>query len=330
MSSLRCSVLMSRWLSLRTELLAQLLVLAASLGAVLGRDHLSPGLAGLAVSLALSITETFNCLLVALTGLENQAVVVERVGELGSVPQEPGRAGQGRQRLAGPGSLAWHNYTTPFLRGVDLEVEAGERVAVVGRSGAGKSSLALSCLGVTTPSAGQLTLDGADIGGLDLAGLRRAVVLVAQEPVLLRGSLRYNLDPAGECGEVELLQLLQLAGLAGLGLDTQLGESGSTSLSLGERQLVCLVRALARRPTVLILDEATASLDTETEARVTALLRARMAGVTVLAIAHRLHTVLDYDRVVVMEAGAVVEVGNPASLAANHESKFYKLLSSTQ
>jgi len=329
------SIMCSRWLSLRSEMVAQILVLSASFVAVIHRDTLSPGWAGLIVSLALGITETFTCLLVALTNLEDQATVVERIKELTEhTPQEPEWTSDNPPESSWPekGVVSFKHFSTGYSReetvltDISFETCEGEKVAIVGRTGAGKSSIGLSCLRVLEAHEGNILIDNVDISRLGLHELRSAVTIIPQDPILFSGSLRENIDPLGVKDDTDIIKLLRTANLESYQDLNMEVEEGGDNFSHGEKQLICLVRALCRGSRVVILDEATASMDEETDSNIQKLIREEFGRCTVLTIAHRLNTILDYDRVVVLDRGEVREVGQPAALAQDTQSCFYGML----
>ena len=249
------SIMCSRWLNLRSEMVAQILVLSASLVAVIQRDSLTPGWAGLIVSLALGITETFNCLLVALTNLEDQATVVERIKDLTEhAPQEGCWVSQTPPVPSWPerGVVEFKNYSTGYssedhvLRNISFKTASGEKLAIVGRTGAGKSSIALACLRILEAQEGNILIDTIDVSKLGLHELRNAVTIIPQDPVLFTGSLRENIDPTGGKLDFDIFKLLKIANLEKYDdLDLEV-EEGGANFSQGEKQLVCLVRALCR------------------------------------------------------------------------------------
>jgi len=331
------SVMCGRWLTLRSELVAQILVLAASLVAVIHRDSFSSGWAGLIISLALSVTETFNWVLLTLTNLEDQATVVHRIKELTKhTPQEENWYSETPPDKSWPsrGVVVFQNYSTGYTPGVDVlkkvsfKTKSGEKIAIVGRTGAGKSSMALAFLRILEAREGNILIDELDIGKLGLHELRSAVSIIPQDPVLFSGSLRENIDPSGTKTDPEIFQLMRTANLEKYkDLSLEVEESGA-NFSQGEKQLVCLVRALCRGSRVVILDEATASVDEETDAMIQEMIRNEFKSCTVVTIAHRLNTIMDYDRVMVMESGNIKESGKPSDLAADNLSMFHNMISS--
>ena len=202
------------------------------------------------------------------------------------------------------------------LKGVTFTAAPGQKVGVIGRTGAGKSSLMVALFRLVEASGGSITIDGVNIAKVGLHTVRRALAIIPQDPVMFSTTLRQNLDPFEEYTDAQVSEALELVGLPtaskyGLGHAIQ---EGGANLSVGERQLCCIARALLRKPRILVLDEATASVDQVTDSRIQAMIRTHFATATVLTIAHRLETIMDYDKVLVMEAGRVAEEGTPAAL----------------
>ncbi|CAL1548930.1 unnamed protein product, partial [Lymnaea stagnalis] len=232
------------------------------------------------------------------------------------------------------GHIEFVNYSTRYRDGLDLvlndvsfTIHPGEKIGIVGRTGAGKSSLMLAMFRLTEAASGLIRIDGVDISKIGLHTLRRGVTILPQDPVLFAGSLRVNLDPFNKCSEDELWHALDLANLKPFvqtlskGLEHEVGEGGG-KLSMGQRQLVCLARTLLRKTKILILDEATAAVDMETDDLIQRTVRTAFQDSTVLTIAHRLNTVLDYDRILVLQNGKIIEFDSPKHLLAVSTSKF--------
>jgi ABC-type multidrug transport system fused ATPase/permease subunit len=233
-------------------------------------------------------------------------------------------------------TLCYRPGLPPALRELSFSVQPGERLGIVGRTGAGKSTIAAALLRLRELSGGVITLDGVDLSTLPLATVRgRGVCALPQEPLLLTGSVRDNLvlTSAAAEGDASIWAALEAvrmrAAVARLpsGLDAAMADAGG-NFSAGERQLLCFARALLRRPRLLLLDEATASTDEASDAAIQQALRAGFGDVTVLAIAHRIGTIIDYDRTAVMSGGRLAELGTPAELLADEHSAFSALVHS--
>ena len=229
-----------------------------------------------------------------------------------------------------------YNPTAPLvLRNVTLGVPAGTTLGIVGRTGSGKSSLLLTLFRlVEIEGGGSIEIDGVDIRSVDLKSLRQSLAIIPQDPTLFQGDIAYNLDATGASSEADMWEALEAASpiLAaqfrrGDGLRTAVSEGGN-NLSSGQRQLICLARALLRKSKILVLDEATSSVDSETDREVQETLTREFVnkGVTVMTVAHRLDTVLGYDRIAVLGAGSVVEYGTPSELLKIPNGELRKLV----
>ncbi|KAG6119070.1 hypothetical protein E4U13_007997 [Claviceps humidiphila] len=217
------------------------------------------------------------------------------------------------------------------LNGIDLNIRSGEKIALCGRTGSGKSSLLLTILGMLELEAGSITIDGHNISRIPREELRKRLNTLPQEPFFLQGSVRENADPLQLSTDeriiknlitVRLWEILESRG----GLDAPLSED---ELSHGQRQLFCLARAITRPGNIVIVDEATSSVDSETDELMQRVIQEELKGRTLIAVAHKLHTVVDYDRIVLIDKGKIVECGNPRVLLQNSTSAFYKLYTST-
>ncbi|XP_070635819.1 ATP-binding cassette sub-family C member 6 isoform X1 [Bos indicus] len=328
-----------RWLAANLELVGNGLVFVAALCAVLSKAHLSPGLVGFSVSAALQVTQMLQWAVRSWTDLESSIVSVERLKDYAQTPKEAPwkpltcaahppwpRRGQIEFRDFG---LRYRPELPLAVRGVSFKINAGEKVGIVGRTGAGKSSLAGGLLRLVEAAEGGIWIDGVPIAQVGLHTLRSRVTIIPQDPILFPGSLRMNLDMLQEHTDEaiwEVLETVQLratvASLPGQ-LHYECTDQGD-NLSVGQKQLLCLARALLRKTQILILDEATAAVDPGTERQMQAALGSWFAQCTVLLIAHRLRSVLDCARVLVMDEGQVAESGSPAQLLAQ-KGLFYRL-----
>ena len=238
------------------------------------------------------------------------------------------------------GKIVFSNYSTRYrpgldlvLRGIDANIGAHERIGIVGRTGAGKSSITLALFRMIEASEGSISIDGINISELGLHDLRSSITIIPQDPVLFSGSLRFNLDPFLRYNDDEVWRALEYANLKefaqgfATGLDYEITEGGD-NISVGQRQLVCLARALLRKSKVLVLDEATAAVDMNTDSLIQRTIREEFCDSTVLTIAHRLNTIMDYDRIIVLDAGKIKEFDSPEKLMANRRSLFYSMVKS--
>uniref|UniRef100_A0AC34GY50 ABC transporter domain-containing protein n=1 Tax=Panagrolaimus sp. ES5 TaxID=591445 RepID=A0AC34GY50_9BILA len=223
---------------------------------------------------------------------------------------------------------------TPLVsKNLNLQINCGEKIGIVGRTGAGKTSLTMALFRLIEPSEGTIIIDGIDFRRLGLHELRRALTIIPQDPVLFCGNLRTNLDPFEEFSDVELWNAIEKAHLRKFvdqfaeKLNHEISEGGG-NLSVGQRQLICLARAILRKQTkILVLDEATAAVDIETDQLIQDSIRTIFSKCTILTIAHRLNTILDYDKVLVMDFGEIKEFDSPQKLLSNKNSLFYSLAS---
>ncbi len=328
--------LVNRWLGLRLDWIGTLLVAVTALVAVLTAGSVSPGLIGLAISYALSITGVLNWLVRGATETETYLASVERMQTYSQLPVEAPPIVEGARPPAGwpsKGGVSIRNLTVRYrpelpavLRGVSMDVEAGHKVAICGRTGSGKSSLMLALFRILEADEGSsISIDGVDTRRMGLEDLRSRLAIIPQDPTLFSGAVRYNLDPVGLHADEDLWVALERVHLGQTvralgGLDAKLADGGET-LSVGQRQLMCMARAFLRHARVLVLDEATASVDAKTDALVQAVVREVFASATVLQISHRLTSVVDCDRVVVMADGKVVETGHPWELLQKKKKK---------
>ena len=228
-------------------------------------------------------------------------------------------------------SLKYRPTTETVLHKLSFRVLPGEKVGVVGRTGAGKSTICLSISRIVEIFEGQIQIDGVDIQKIPLNELRRRITVIPQDPTMFTGTLRFNLDPEEICTDEEIKYLLNKAQLDSIlnqsddGLLQKISENGA-NLSSGERQLICICRAILRKSKVVILDEATANIDMVTEQKIQALITTQFEGSTMLTIAHRLNTIINSDKVLVLSFGKIKEYDSPQNLMQNPESEFSQLL----
>ena len=216
------------------------------------------------------------------------------------------------------------------LRGIDFDVKGGEKIGIAGRTGSGKSSLMIGIFRIQELALGKITIDGIDTRTVPLRLLRSRLGIIPQDPVIFSASVRFNLDPFEMYTDSQIWGVLESVDMKDhvTTLPAKLSEEvaeGGDNFSTGQRQLICIARALLRKPKILVLDEATASIDNETDEMIQKMVRVNFRESTVLTIAHRLNTIMDSDRIVVMDAGLIAECGPPHELLANEEGAFKSL-----
>uniref|UniRef100_A0A8V5G8F5 Uncharacterized protein n=1 Tax=Melopsittacus undulatus TaxID=13146 RepID=A0A8V5G8F5_MELUD len=321
-------IISNRWLAIRLEFVGSLVVFFSALLAVISKGTLEGGIVGLSVSSALNVTQTLNWLVRTSSELETNIVAVERVHEYTKVKNEAPWVTEKRPPRGWPskGEIRFVDYKVRYrpelelvLQGITCNIGSTEKVGVVGRTGAGKSSLTNCLFRVLEAAGGMILIDEVDITTIGLHDLRRNLTIIPQDPVLFTGTLRMNLDPFDQYTDEEVWKALELAHLKTFVQDLPgrllyVVSEGGENLSVGQRQLVCLARALLRKAKILILDEATAAVDLETDHLIQTTIRSEFADCTVLTIAHRLHTIMDSDRVMVLQAGRIVEFDSPEEL----------------
>eukprot|EP00026_Physarum_polycephalum_P008777 Phypoly_transcript_08878.p1 GENE.Phypoly_transcript_08878~~Phypoly_transcript_08878.p1 ORF type:complete len:352 (-),score=56.36 Phypoly_transcript_08878:57-1112(-) len=331
----------ARWLGIRLEFMCNLVVSLAALFCVIERENIAPGLAGLSLTYALQLTAVLNFLVRQSAEVETQIVAVERVIEYVDLPTEaPYHLPNSRAPSDWPsaGEIRFENLKLRYranlelvLHGVTATIKPREKIGIVGRTGAGKSSLFLGLFRIVEAAEGAIYIDGVDISKLGLSELRSKLAIIPQDPTLFIGTIRSNLDPFKLYSDEEVWQALDHIYMKDVveklpeKLDAPVTEGGD-NFSVGQRQLLCLGRALMRNAKILLMDEATASVDMETDEKIQRTIRERFKNMTVLTIAHRINTILDSDRVMVMNKGLLEEFDTPGNLATRPDSIFYSLL----
>uniref|UniRef100_A0AAZ3SGN9 ATP-binding cassette, sub-family C (CFTR/MRP), member 3 n=1 Tax=Oncorhynchus tshawytscha TaxID=74940 RepID=A0AAZ3SGN9_ONCTS len=295
-------IVSNRWLGVRIEFIGNCIVLFAALFAVIGKDKLNPGLVGLSVSYALLV----------------QYNISTAPWEVEDKKPSPDWPSQGNVEFSDY-SVRYREGLELVLKNLTLSVKGGEKIGIVGRTGAGKSSMTLCLFRLLEAAGGEITIDGVKISEIGLHDLRSKLTIIPQEPVLFSGSLRMNLDPFERYSDGEIWKALELSHLNKFvsnqpaKLELECSEGGE-NLSVGQRQLVCLARALLRKTRILILDEATAAIDLETDDLIQSTIRTQFEDCTVFTIAHRLNTIMDYTRVLVLDKGQIAEFDTPTNL----------------
>ncbi|KAI1519018.1 ATPase [Pyrenophora tritici-repentis] len=322
-----------RWLSVRLDLVGILLVFTTGILVVTSRFSVNPSIAGLVLSYILTIVQMIQFTVRQLAEVENNMNSTERIHHYGTQLEEEAPLHMGEVRPTWPehGEIVFDKVEMRYraglplvLKGLSMHVRAGERIGVVGRTGAGKSSIMSALFRLQELSGGSIVIDGVDIGKIGLHDLRSKLAIIPQDPTLFKGTIRSNLDPFHEHSDLELWSALRQADLVSneqemedhtsrIHLDSIVEEEG-LNFSLGQRQLMALARALVRGSQIIVCDEATSSVDFETDAKIQKTIVQGFKGKTLLCIAHRLKTIINYDRICVMDAGLIAELDSPLKL----------------
>lgn len=339
----------NRWLGIRLETIGGLMIWLTATFAVMqnGRAENQEAFAstmGLLLSYALNITSLLTGVLRLASLAENSLNAVERVGTYIDLPSEgPAVIEDSRPPPGWPssGSIRFENVVLryrpelpPVLHGISFTISPSDKVGVVGRTGAGKSSMFNCLFRLVETERGRILIDDYDISKFGLTDLRKVLGIIPQAPVLFSGTVRFNLDPFSEHNDADLWEALERAHLKevirrnSLGLDTEVSEAGE-NFSVGQRQLLSLARALLRRSKILVLDEATAAVDVRTDALIQKTIREEFKSCTMLIIAHRLNTIIDCDRILLLDSGQVLEYDTPEVLLQKEESAFSRMVQST-
>jgi len=338
------------WLAIRLELVGTLVITLACLLPVLhhqiiGADTKYAGVAGLAISYALSMTQSLNWSVRMASELEASMISVERVRSYCQVETEASRDTDEDKSLPkswpSDGNIVFKGVSLRYrpglprvLKGLDIEFPKRSKIGVVGRTGAGKSTLMVSLLRIVELDSGKILIDGCDTRKIGLTKLRSKIAVIPQDPVLFSGTIRSNLDPFEEYPDDELSSVLTRVGLftvttsssstaslSSLGLSQVQSlkdpvKEGGGNFSVGQRQLLVIARALLSGASIVIMDEATAAVDADTDARIQKVMRSEFADATCITVAHRINTIMDSDFILVMNNGQAAEFDTPKNLLA--------------
>ncbi|KAM0796432.1 ABC multidrug transporter [Usnea florida] len=323
-----------RWLSVRLDAIGNLLVFTTGILVVTSRFNVSPSTGGLVLSYILSIVQMIQFTVRQLAEVENAMVSTERLYYYGTELDEepplhlkdvPENWPQKGEIVFNEVQMRYRDGLPLVLKGLNMNVAGGERIGIVGRTGAGKSSIMSTLFRLVELSGGSISIDGINIAQVGLKDLRTRLAIIPQDPTLFRGTIRSNLDPFNQHSDLELWSALRQSDLVDadaklddkshgrIHLDGTVEEEG-LNFSLGQRQLMALARALVRGSQIIVCDEATSSVDMETDQKIQRTIQTGFKGKTLLCIAHRLKTIINYDRICVMDQGTIAELDTPLKL----------------
>ncbi|XP_069069026.1 ATP-binding cassette sub-family C member 5 isoform X2 [Pleurodeles waltl] len=335
-----------RWLAIRLDVISMLLITTTALMIVLMHGQITPAYAGLAISYAVQLTGLFQFTVRLASETEARFTSVERISHyIKTLALEaPARIKNKPLPADWPqeGEVVFENAEMRYrenlplvLKKVSFTIKPKEKIGIVGRTGSGKSSLGMALFRLVELSGGCIKIDGIKINEIGLGDLRSKLSIIPQEPVLFSGTVRSNLDPFNQYGEDQIWDALERTHMKEcvtqlpLKLESEVMENGE-NFSVGERQLLCIARALLRRCKILILDEATAAMDAETDLLIQETIREAFGDCTMLTIAHRLNTVLGSDRIMVLTQGQVMEFDTPSVLLSNENTRFYSMFAAVE
>ena len=321
-----------RWLGIRLDFTGTLLILVVAILAVTSRFNVDPATTGLVLSYTMQVTGMIGWMVRQFAEVENNMNASERVFHYGSkleIEADFTSDNPPADSWPSAGAIDFVNVDLAYrpglplvLNSLNLSIKAGESVGIVGRTGAGKSSILAALYRMCELSAGKITIDGLDVSTIGLHELRSKLSIIPQDPVLFAGTIRSNLDPNDTYSDHEIWQALLKThfvhgelgeGVGLITLDSSVDDEG-LNFSLGQRQLLAMARALLRKTKILVLDEATSSVDFETDSLIQATIQNEFRNATLLCIAHRLKTIIHYDKICVMDKGRVAEFDTPKAL----------------
>ncbi|XP_060068252.1 ATP-binding cassette sub-family C member 5-like [Ylistrum balloti] len=330
-----------KWIGQQMNMCGLVLSLTTTIVVLFTKDAISPAFAAMSLTMAINVASLTQFLSHALNDVDARFTSIERIHEYENleIEKETGNLqvdktwpSQGRITFSNV-EMKYREDMDPTLKNISFDIIPKQKVGIVGRTGAGKSSLTAALFRLTDLSGGHVFIDDVEICSLSRKLLRSNLSSIPQDPVLFAGTIRYNLDPFDKYTDdqvwaaLEQVHMKEKMNLLEQTLDFYVEESGE-NFSVGERQLICLARAILRQNKILVLDEATASIDTSTDAMIQKTIRDSFSDCTVLTIAHRLNTVLHCDVILVMDAGRVIEIGSPQTLLKSPSSHFNYMIRS--
>uniref|UniRef100_A0A3B4B7U0 ATP-binding cassette sub-family C member 5 n=1 Tax=Periophthalmus magnuspinnatus TaxID=409849 RepID=A0A3B4B7U0_9GOBI len=323
-----------RWLAVRLDLISIFLISSVALLIVLMRNQIPPAYAGLAMSYAVQLTGLFQFTVRLVTETEARFTSVERINHYIKSAPAPSWPQHGKITFQNV-EMSYRHDLPLVLKSVSFNILPQETIGIVGRTGSGKSSLGVALFRLVELTGGSIIIDGINIAQVGLDDLRSKLAIIPQEPVLFIGTVRSNLDPWDQYSDSEIWEALEQTHIKEMvnqlphSLLSEVTENGE-NFSVGERQLLCVARALLRNSKILILDEATAAIDTETDRLIQETIRSASGSCTTLIIAHRLNTVMNCSRVMVLDNGQIVEFDKPAFLLADENSRFRAMIEAAE
>ena len=326
------------WFGVRLDLISFILLVFVLSFSLFFRDKFSSQAIGLLLTYSMKLIDYLYNIMERFTTLEKLLTSVERCESFTKIVQEgtPFEDKSLREKeVIHSGKVNFINYSVKYrpntplvLKNLNFEIKPMEKIGVVGRTGSGKSTLCLCLFRILEATEGKITIDDVDISTINLERLRESITVIPQEPTLIEGTLRENIDPGKKFSDLEIQNAMIEVGLEDAlrekTLNYRIVEDG-INLSIGEKQLICIARALLRKSKVVLMDEATASIDYKTETLIQKSIEKVLKHSTVITIAHRIKTIINYDRILVLAYGELIEFDTPKNLLSNKKGLFSEL-----
>ena len=331
-----------QWYLLCLNLLSMLFLTYMVIMTLMHKNKFTPKIIGIILTYSLILQEDMIEFLSSFSNFENTMTKLERcLSYTKLISERPNSLTSDLSLRDWPskGEIVFQNFNVKYrndtelvLKNINFHIKAGEHLGVVGRTGSGKSTITLCLFRILEAFSGHIYIDGVDISKVGLDKLRGSITIIPQDSTLMNGTLRYNIDPIKAFSDKEIIQVMKKIGFDyiinqhNLGLDQNISENGS-NLSIGEKQLICITRAILRKTKIIVLDEATASIDYKTEEIIQKALNELLNDSTMICIAHRIKTVMNANKILVLENGEIAEFDTPKNLLENKNSLFYDFYS---
>ena len=331
-----------QWYLLCLNLLSMLFLTYMVIMTLMHKNKFTPKIIGIILTYSLVLQEDMIEFLSSFSNFENTMTKLERcLSYTKLISERPNSLTSDLSLRNWPskGEIIFENFNVKYrkdtelvLKNINFHIKPGEHLGIVGRTGSGKSTITLCLFRILEAFSGHIYIDGIDISKVGLNKLRESITIIPQDSTLMNGTLRYNIDPIKSFSDKEIIQVMKKIGFDYIinqhksGLDQDISENGS-NLSIGEKQLICITRAILRKTKIIVLDEATASIDYKTEEIIQKALNELLANSTMICIAHRIKTVINANKILVLENGEIAEFDTPKNLLENKNSLFYDFYS---
>ena len=332
------------WLQEMFKLLSVFYLIYLVLNTIFNEDEVTSQSVGITFTYSVILQENLGWGFSIAADLENIMISLERCLQYTRIESEapnkiiPKDEELIEKKWPNEGKIKFENYSVKYrpnteivLKNLNFEIKPNEKIGIVGRTGSGKSTICLCLFRILEPLEGTIYIDDEDITKIGLEILRKNLTIIPQDPCLMEGSLKYNIDPFDSKDDKEIISILKKIGFEYTESDAQILnrkiEQGGSNLSVGEKQLVCIARAIIRKTKIVVMDEATANIDMKTEEKIQKALQYVLNNSTVITVAHRIKTIINYDRILVLDNGNIIEYDSPDNLLKNEKSLFFELYS---